>query len=102
MLEINELRRRESEKSGSHWELNPGHLRLEPPVAVLLSHDSWTTTNPHNHLYALVDMVSSHAQPFSEGLHFLTAHMCLYFYCVCTRVLTHLYLYCALDLSMRL
>ena len=33
-------------------ELNPGHLWLEPPVLyVPLSHNSRTTTNPHNPLY---------------------------------------------------
>ena len=39
----------ESEKAGSCQESNPGHLWLDPP----LSHDSRTTTNPHNPLYVL-------------------------------------------------
>ena len=39
-----------SEKAGSHQELNPGHLWLEPPV---LCHYSQTTTNSHNLLYLL-------------------------------------------------
>ena len=36
----------ESEKASSCRELNPGHLWLEPSV----SHNSQTTTNPHNPL----------------------------------------------------
>ena len=57
-LEIKEFRcyevEIESEKAGSHWELNPGHHWLEPPVLYhCMSHDSRTTTSPHNPLYVL-------------------------------------------------
>ena len=38
----------ESEKAGSRRETNQGHLWLEPPSALPLSHDSRMTTNPHN------------------------------------------------------
>ena len=53
MLEINkfgcyEAKIEESEKASSCWELNPGHLRLKPASALPLSHNSPTTTNPHN------------------------------------------------------
>ena len=56
-LEIKECRcyeakTEESEKASSCQELDPGHLWLEPPCSALpLSHDSWTTTNPHNPLF---------------------------------------------------
>ena len=57
-LEINEFRCyeakiEESEKAGSHRESNPGHLWLEPASALPLSHNSRTTTSPHNPLYVL-------------------------------------------------
>ena len=73
-LEIKEFRcyeaEIESEKAGSHWELNPGHPWLEPPVLChCMSHDSQTTTTPHNPLYVLQRwywMPLSHTwQPFS-------------------------------------
>ena len=36
-------------KAGSHQESNPGHLACAAS-ALPLSHDNWTTTNPHNPL----------------------------------------------------
>ena len=40
-------------KAGSCWDSNPGHLWLELPVLCMpLSHVSWTTTKPHNLVYA--------------------------------------------------
>ena len=38
-----------SEKVGSHWELNPGHL-VWTTSAVPMSYDNQTTTNTHNSL----------------------------------------------------
>ena len=56
-LEINGFRRyeakiEESEKAGSHWESNQDTSHLNRQF-LPLSHDSWTTTNPHNPLYVL-------------------------------------------------
>ena len=49
-----EVKIEESEKASSHQESNPGHLWLEPPVHALpLSHNSQTTTNPHNPLHTI-------------------------------------------------
>ena len=50
-----EMKIEESEKAGSHWELNQGHLWLEPPVlSHALSHNRWTATNPHNSVYVYI------------------------------------------------
>ena len=58
-----EAKLEESEKTGSHRESNPGHLWLEPPVLYMpLSHNSQTTTSPHNTL--LNDSVA-HRPPLS-------------------------------------
>ena len=47
-----EVKIEESEKAGSHWESNSGHLLLEPPCSALpLSYNSRTTNKPHNPLY---------------------------------------------------
>ena len=43
----------ESEKAGSCWESNPGHL-ASAASTLLLSHDDQTTTSPHNPLYVLL------------------------------------------------
>ena len=49
-----EMKIDESEKASSHRESNPGHLWLKPPVLChVLSHNSRTTTSPHNPLYVL-------------------------------------------------
>ena len=42
----------ESEKAGSRWESNPGHLACAAS-ALPLSYDNRTTTSPHNPLYVL-------------------------------------------------
>ena len=42
----------ESEKAGSRWESNPGHLACAAS-ALPLSYDNQTTTSPHNPLYVL-------------------------------------------------
>ena len=42
----------ESNKAGSHWESEPGHLACAAS-ALPLSYDNWTTTSPHNPLDTL-------------------------------------------------
>ena len=51
-LDIFEAEIEESEKAGSHWESNPGHLACAAS-ALPLSYDNRTTTSPHNPLYIL-------------------------------------------------
>ena len=46
-LDVYEAKIEESEKAGSRWELNPGHLACAAS-ALPLSYDNWTTANPHN------------------------------------------------------
>ena len=47
----------ESEKAGSHWELNPGH-QARAASTLPLSYDNWTALN-HNPLYVLPEMLQS-------------------------------------------
>ena len=72
---------RRSEKAGSHWESNPGHPLAWAASALPLSHDSQTTTNPHNPLYVQLSL------PLFENLHILssTMHMVSIFthYAIC-------------------
>ena len=51
-LDVFEAKIEESEKAGSCRKTNPGHLACAAS-ALPLSHDSRTTTNPHNPLYIL-------------------------------------------------
>ena len=51
-LDVFEVKIEESEKAGSCWGSNTGHLACAAS-ALPLSHDSQTTTNPHNPLYIL-------------------------------------------------
>ena len=44
-LDVFEAKIEESEKAGSRWELNPGHLACAAS-ALPLSYDNWTTTSP--------------------------------------------------------
>ena len=46
-LDVYEAKIEESEKAGSRWELNPGHLTCVAS-ALPLSYDNRTTANPHN------------------------------------------------------
>ena len=51
-LDVFEAKIEESEKAGSHQELNPGHLACAAN-ALPLSYDNWTTTIAHNPLCIL-------------------------------------------------
>ena len=46
-LDVFEVKIEKSEKVGSCWELNPGHLACAAS-ALPLSYDNQTTTDPHN------------------------------------------------------
>ena len=66
-----EVKIEESEKAGSRWESNPGHLWLEPP----LNHDSRTTTNPHNPLSFIVfTLFDSMKIPLLWSIHTVANH----------------------------
>ena len=51
----------ESEKAGSRWDSNPGHLTCAAS-ALPLSYNNWTTTSPHSPLYVYTAQVSSVAE----------------------------------------
>ena len=60
-----EVKIEESEKAGSHWELNPGHLACAAS-ALPLSYDNRKTTSPHNPLYILHHLISLYSNMRQE------------------------------------
>ena len=72
---INEFRSKteESEKTGSHWELNQGHLWLEPPV---LCHWAMRAINPHNYKYCTGGIECLSSTPGTHSVCAVRTSMC--------------------------
>ena len=70
-LDVVEAKIKESEKAGSHQQLNPGHLACAAN-ALPLSYDNRTTSSPHNPLCILYGV----RFPVTDGLFtFLYFHL---------------------------